>query len=64
MAKEMKRFYWNTLNTILFILALVVITVGYIIMRGNDISISPVLLLIAYVILIPMAIMLKGKKTE
>jgi|WetSurMetagenome_2_1015567.scaffolds.fasta_scaffold137361_2 hypothetical protein len=64
MAKENKRFYWNTLNTILMVIALVMITAGYIIMRKNDISLSPVLLLIAYVILIPLAIMLKGKKAE
>ncbi len=64
MAKEVKRFYWNILNTILMIIALVMITAGYIIMRNNDISLSPVLLLIAYVVLIPAALMIKGKKSD
>jgi hypothetical protein len=64
MAQDMKRFSWGKLNTILMVIALVIITAGYIIMRKNDISISPVLLLIAYVILIPAAIMLKGKKSD
>jgi len=62
MKKEDKRFWWSPLNTILLIVALVVMTAGYIIMRQNDISVSPVLLVIAYVVLIPLAIMLKGKK--
>jgi hypothetical protein len=64
MAKENKRFQWGKLNTILLLIALVMITVGFVIMRRNDISLSPVLLLIAYVILIPAAIMLKGKKAD
>lgn len=64
MAKDMKRFEWSTLNTILMLVALVTITIGYILMRRNDISVSPVLLLVAYVVLIPAAIMLKSKKSD
>lgn len=64
MGKDIKRFQWSSLNTILLVIAIIMITVGYIIMRQNDISISPVLLLIAYVVLIPLAIILQGKKSE
>jgi hypothetical protein len=64
MAKEVKRFYWGSLNTILMVIALIMLTAGYIIMRKNDISVSPILLLVAYVILIPAAIVLNGKKSD
>jgi hypothetical protein len=64
MTKEVKRFHWGSLNTILMVIALIMLTAGYIIMRKNDISVSPVLLLIAYVILIPAAIVLNGKKSD
>jgi len=58
--------YWNKNNYILIALGLVVLTLGYIFMaQGNwdsffSLTISPVTLLIAYIIIIPLAILLKS----
>ncbi|MFO7659396.1 MAG: hypothetical protein R6V77_00615 [Candidatus Cloacimonadaceae bacterium] len=51
-------------NYILLIIALATITAGYIIMGKNDISISPILLVIAYVIVVPLALLIRFKKKD
>jgi hypothetical protein len=48
-------------NYFLLIAALVIITAGYIIMGQNEISLSPILLVVAYVIIIPVALLIKFK---
>ena len=58
--------YWDKNNYILIGVGLVALTLGYIFMAlGNwdsffSLSISPITLLIAYVIIIPLAILLKS----
>lgn len=58
--------YWNKSNYILIAIGLVVLTLGYIFMaQGNwdsffSLTISPITLLIAYIIIIPLAILLKS----
>ncbi len=58
--------YWNKNNYILIAIGLVVLTLGYIFMaQGNwdsffPLNISPITLLIAYIIIIPLAILLKS----
>lgn len=58
--------YWNKNNYILIAIGLVVLTLGYIFMaQGNwdsffSLNISPIALLIAYIIIIPLAILLKS----
>ncbi len=58
--------YWDKNNYILIASGLVVLTLGYIFMaQGNwdsffSLTISPITLLIAYVIIIPLAILLKS----
>ncbi|NJD22922.1 MAG: DUF3098 domain-containing protein [Melioribacter sp.] len=58
--------YWNKNNYILIAIGLVVLTLGYIFMaQGNwdsffSLTISPITLLIAYIIIIPLAILLKS----
>lgn len=46
-------------SIVLFFSALLTIIIGYIFMAKGDITVSPVLLIIGYVILIPTAIMKK-----
>jgi len=46
-------------SIILFLSALLTILAGYIIMAQGDIAVSPILLVIGYVILIPASIMKK-----
>jgi len=58
--------YWDKNNYILIASGLVVLTLGYIFMaQGNwdsffSLTISPITLLIAYIIIIPLAILLKS----
>ena len=58
--------YWNKNNYILIAIGLVLLTLGYIFMaQGNwdsffPLNISPITLLIAYIIIIPLAILLKS----
>ena len=60
--------YWDKLNYILFGTGLLLLIIGfYVISLGNwdsttSISIAPVILFIAYVIVFPMAIFLRTKK--
>jgi len=51
-------------NYILLIAALVIITLGYLIMAGGDITASPILLFMAYVIVIPVALLIRFKKKD
>ncbi len=58
--------YWDKNNYVLIASGLVVLTLGYIFMaQGNwdsffSLTISPITLLIAYIIIIPLAILLKS----
>ncbi|MCF7911041.1 MAG: hypothetical protein K9M99_00810 [Candidatus Cloacimonetes bacterium] len=50
------RFEFGKLNTVLMVIAILVTAIGYIIMGTGDNTISPVMLVIAYAILFPAAI--------
>lgn len=49
-------------NYIIFTVALIVIIVGFIVLGQGSITLAPILLVIGYCILIPWAILSKGKK--
>ena len=49
-------------NLIILLIAIVLITIGYIIMEQGDAVISPIILIISYVILIPVALLFPTKK--
>ena len=49
-------------NFLLLILAAILLIVGYIIMSFNDITVSPILLSLVYVALIPFALLYKPKE--
>jgi len=58
------KFIFNKKNKILLILAIVMLIIGYIVMGTGDKTISPIILIIAYVVLIPAAIMTGVSKEE
>jgi len=52
----------NKKNLIILLIAIVLITIGYIIMEQGDAVISPIILIISYVIIIPVALLFPTKK--
>jgi uncharacterized membrane protein YhaH (DUF805 family) len=62
--------YWNRYNFYLLYLSLGILIVGYYLMSIGtwdnfiSLSVSPIILLIAYIILIPITILLKNKKVK
>ncbi len=58
------RFVFNKTNVALLIIAILATVVGYIIMGTGDKTISAIILIIAYVILFPAAIIVGTKKNE
>ena len=50
------KFIFSRTNTIILLVAIIITVAAYIIMRTGDKVISPVLLIIAYVVLFPLAI--------
>jgi len=55
------RLHLSRINYILLGLATLMVTAGYIIMSLNDITISPILLTLAYVVVIPLALLIRRK---
>ncbi len=53
---------FGRINYILFAIALAVIAVGYITLAGGSITLSPILLVIGYCVLIPIAIIVRPRK--
>lgn len=51
-------------NYIMLVVALVVLTLGYFVMSTNDITISPLLVTLAYVALIPFALLFNFQKKD
>lgn len=63
-AKEQKRLNLGKANIIFMIVALVLLIAGYVIMSFNEISISPVLLMIAYLVILPLALLWPPPKKD
>ncbi|MCB0732400.1 MAG: hypothetical protein KDC88_15355 [Ignavibacteriae bacterium] len=62
--------YWNRNNLIIFIAGLVLVIIGFLFMAQDpwdstlSLSISPIILLIAYIVVFPLSILYKKKKTS
>ncbi len=52
---------FSNINYILFAVGLIMITGGWFLLRGGHISISPIMLILGYCVVIPVAIILKPK---
>lgn len=51
-------------NYIVFAVAMAVIAIGYILLSQDDITMAPLLLVIGYCVLIPIAILIKGRPAD
>ncbi|MBN1327448.1 MAG: hypothetical protein JW996_05825 [Candidatus Cloacimonetes bacterium] len=58
------KFHFGRLNLILLLAGIITVAAGYIIMSTGDKTLSPVLLIIAYVIIFPAAILIKSKNSD
>ncbi len=62
MAKQKKeRLGLGRVNYLILLVALVLLIVGYIIMSMNEITVSPILLALVYVIIIPFGLLYRSK---
>ncbi len=55
---------FGSINYILFAVGLVIITAGWFLLRAGHISVSPVMLILGYCVVIPVAIVLKPGKAK
>ena len=60
--EEKNKLHLNRINFILLLIAAIVLVAGYIIMSFNDISLSLVVLVFAYALIIPFALLYQPKK--
>ncbi len=59
---EKNKLHLGKINYILLLIAAIVLVIGYIIMSFNEISVSPILLVLAYAVIIPFALLYQPKK--
>lgn len=65
MAKQTKdRLGLGKINFLILALAAVLMVLGYIIMSMNEISISPIILAVVYVAIVPLALLYRPKEKE
>lgn len=62
--KEDKRLGLKRANYLCLIASIILLTLGFIIMGLNDITISPILMTIAYVIVIPLSLLWRSSKRD
>ena len=60
--KDNDRIGLGKANYILMIVAAIILIAGYFIMSANEITISPILLIITYVIVIPFALLWRPRQ--
>lgn len=58
------RWPFGKKNYLVFALALVVIVIGYVTLGYGSMTLAPVLLVLGYCVLIPVAIVIRGKADE
>jgi hypothetical protein len=63
-AKEKSVLPFTSKNYILFAIGLVVIVIGYITLGYGSITLAPILLVLGYCVIIPVAIMINGGKEK
>ncbi len=63
---EKERYEWpfGPKNYIIFGVGLLVIILGYISLASGSITLAPILLILGYCVLIPVAIIIDGRKRE
>ena len=63
-AHEELRWPFGPRNYLIFAMALVVIVIGYVTLGYGSMTLSPILLVLGYCVLLPIAIVVKGKPEE
>jgi len=61
---EAENWPYGKKNYVIFAIALLVIIIGYITLAGGSITLAPILLVVGYCVLIPIALIIKGKPEE
>jgi hypothetical protein len=61
MAKKNDRLQLGKLNFIILGVAALLLILGYVIMAANEITVSPLIIVAVYVVLIPFALLFKSK---
>ncbi|MCB5247807.1 MAG: hypothetical protein LHW57_07280 [Candidatus Cloacimonetes bacterium] len=64
MAKNNDRLQLGPVNFIILGVAAVLLILGYVIMSANEITVSPLILILAYVVLIPFGLLYKSKPRD
>ncbi|MEO0088669.1 MAG: hypothetical protein ABIK77_05990 [candidate division WOR-3 bacterium] len=59
--KESPLIHFKRNNYLLLILGIITIILGYVVLSTGDITIAPILLVLGYCVLIPLALLLKFK---
>ncbi len=59
--QEQTRWPYGKKNYLVFALALVVIIIGYVTLAQGSITLAPILLVLGYCVLIPTALIIKGR---
>ncbi|MEO0292777.1 MAG: hypothetical protein ABIN61_00965 [candidate division WOR-3 bacterium] len=64
--KKEADIYWSKINSIIFLSGILSIILGYIFLARGSLTLSPILLVLGYAILIPVSLIYKGweKKEE
>jgi hypothetical protein len=60
----MNKFNFTKKNSILMLIAIVFITIGYLILNTGEITLSPIILVISYAVLVPVAIIVGAEKKQ
>jgi hypothetical protein len=56
-------FDWGTLNSLLLALGVAIIATGYVILSRGSVTLSPILLVLGYCVLIPASLLIRGRKS-
>jgi membrane protein YdbS with pleckstrin-like domain len=51
-------------NYLLMLIAIIILTIAYFVMAKDEITLSPILLFIAYIIVVPLSLLIKFKKKD
>lgn len=62
--KKKNKLYWEKTNWIIFALGIISIILGYIFLARGSLTLSPILLVLGYAVIIPISLVYKGKKSE
>ena len=61
---EESKWPYGTKNYIFFAMAIIVIIIGFVTLGQGSITLAPLLLVVGYCILLPIALIIKGKPEE